>query len=261
MMNLMDLERQYQYREENMQVMNRNKMNDMLKYFFYLCKKNHTSYFQGNGLWNTFVVNYDSLVRKGLQNDIDFYMKANGFQEDAFIYELLHDRNSNQNIHDLIVKKDNYSSITLYNKEIQFMDADQYFENTGLRDFFITQKLKEECFDRSLDLLSYIPGSKAVISYLPNIFVGGYYHAYISCVNGILVDPASNLVLLNQEAKNLLKGQVVFSISKEELHDQLELLNTVNGMSEYDRPQLLKLALFYECSLIEEEEKTDNLRK
>lgn len=259
-MQLIDLENQYQYREENMQIMNRNKMQEMLKYFFYLCQNNHIRYVQGENLWNTFVDNYYSLSEKGFQKEIDLYMKANGFQENAFIYELLHDRNDNHEIQKLIIKQTNKNIISLYNREIEFMDADQYFKNTELEEFFKTKQLAGECFDRSLELLFYLPNSNVIVSYLPNIFAGGYYHAYISCDNGILVDPASNLVLLNQEAKDLLNGQIIFSMNQEEVETELKSLGTIHGIVEYDRPQLLKLALFYECNSIEKE-KIDNIRK
>lgn len=109
--------------------------------------------------------------------------------------------------------------------------------------------------------MSVIKDSEAIVSYLPNLFVGGYYHAYLKCKNGNLVDPASNLVMLNENAKQLLTGDIVFSLTKEQLEQNLKQLQTVERIELYDCPKLLQLALFKECMEIEQIESLENTSK
>ena len=62
--------------------------------------------------------------------------------------------------------------------------------------------------------------------------------------------------MLNEESKHLLDGDVILSMTKEELTLALDQLNEVDRIEAYDRPLLLKLALFYECKEIEKEIKS-----
>lgn len=251
-MTVMDLEEQYQYKEEDMQIENINKMYSVLRYFNFLCKENKIDYQEKQTLWDTFSTNYCMLCQIGKKADINLYMKKNNSNEYSFIYEMLHYRFKDKDISSKLISSSDYVTLDIDNKHFEFKEASSYFKDPKIKEVFM-KKLDKECFDRTLDLVYCIEGSKAIVSYLPNMLVGGYYHAYIECSDGKLIDPASNLIMLNEESKHLLDGDVILSMTKEELTLALAQLNEVDRIEAYDRPLLLKLALFYECKEIEKE--------
>lgn len=244
-MELIDLEEQYQYREEAMKIHNINKMQDVLKYFVYLCKTNNIEYKIGNDLWQSFIINYRKLSENGFQRDIHLYMKTMGAKEYSFLYEALHDKN-------------NKAEALLVDENMEVINASDYFTNTELESFFKERKLAGECFDRTLELVSMTQDSKAIVSYLPNLFVGGYYHAYVKLSDGTIIDPACDLVLLNEEAKKLLSGEIVFEGNSNEIKNTLGTMKEIDGIDDYNRPTLLKLALFCECNVKEEDVEIKN---
>lgn len=259
-MDIKKLDEQYRYREENMKIENKNKMEEILKNFFMFCKKNKIFYKLKGNIWDTFLMNYQNLCNHGLEKDIRLFMKSNGAKETAFLYEyLLSDINNLNHVSELN-EQTGEISLEVENKKLLLAKADTYFENTEIAGIF-KKKLQKECFDRTLELVSIIKDSEAIVSYLPNLFVGGYYHAYLKCKNGILIDPASNLVMLNDEAKQLLKGDIVFSLNNEQIIESLEQLKTVEQIELYERPKLLQLALFKECSEIEALESISHKRR
>lgn len=260
-MDVLKLDEQYMYREENMKIANRNKTQEILKYFYVLSKRNGITYEVANDLWESLCVNYQNLCNHGLEKEIRQFMKSNNANKDAFIYEYIHILSDNANKEQVINEQTGELSIEIENRKFLFAKADNYFKNTKAESIF-KRKLEKECFDRTLDLVSIIENSEAVVSYLPNLFVGGYYHAYLKCPNGILVDPASNLVMLNENAKQLLDGDIVFSFNENQLEQQLKQLKTVERIELYDCPKLLQLALFKECSEIEQTKTyTDTVHK
>ena len=254
--NIIDLEKQNQFREENMNIENRNKIKLVLGYFKLFCKRYNIEYQEKKTLWENFISNYQILCKKGYQSDIKLYMKSLGFNNYAFIYEILHDRS----FRSLLIKNDNKYLLDIGTKHFEFSMASEYFKDLEVKEI-LNKKLEGECFDRTLDLVCCMDGVKAIVTYLPNIFAGGYYHAYIECLDGKLVDPASNLVMLNDEAKRLLEGNVILSMNKDEIKLGLEQLKEVDGIEEYDRPKLLKLALLCECKRVEENLSLNNAVK
>ena len=90
--NIIDLEKQYQFREENMNIENRNKIKLVLGYFKLFCKRYNIEYQEKKTLWENFISNYQILCKKGYQSDIKLYMKSLGFNNYEFIYEILNDR-------------------------------------------------------------------------------------------------------------------------------------------------------------------------
>lgn len=256
-MNIQKMEEQYQYREENMKIYNKNKMQEILKYLFYLCQQKQIKYQTKENYWDTFIVNYKNLHQKGAQRDIHLFMKQNGATLLPFLYEALHYDFKYLEPNPPIKGQDNIYSWTIQNKKFKFAKATEYFENSQLKEIF-QKKTEKECFARTLDLARCIKESKAVVSYLPNLLKGGYYHAYLKCPNGILIDPASNLVMLNHNAKQLLAGEIIFEMNYEEIQNSLKTLTTIEKIEDYKRPKLLKLALFIECSKIEQIESMNN---
>lgn len=259
-MDVVKLDEQYVYREENMKIENSNRMKDLLKYFYVLSKRNKIKYELKDDLWETFVANYHNLCEQGLEKEIQLYMRGNGAKKEAFLYEYLHVliNTSNEIYKNSEPIKEFF--IEIDHTKYLFAKADQYLKNTAA-EHILKRKLEKECFDRTQDLVSVIKDSEAVVSYLPNLFTGGYYHAYLKCKNGVLIDPATNLVMLNEEAKQLLKGDIVFSWNQEQLIQQLKQLETVDKIELYDCPKLLQLALFKECYETESLENKNHRRR
>lgn len=233
-MKLKEIDELYIINEEDMRIINKNKMLELLKNFYYLCKKNNLEYYSSNNIWDSFYINYNNLVDKGLYNDIKMFMNNKDANEIAFIYEYLHS-----------IDGDN-KNIKINNKLFKFENAKKYFDNTNLEKIF-SKKLKGECFDRTLDIVSMLPGSRAIVTYLPNLFEGGYYHAYVKCSDNTIIDPASNMIIKDDFTKELLNGKEIISMNYNEIKNAYqELLLSIDGIEEYDRPLLLKLALYEE---------------
>lgn len=243
-MELKDLDKLYTYKVENQELMNKNKLREVLQYFYILCKRKNIEYYSSNNLWDSFFVNYNNLVNLGLYDDIRLFLKQQKANEMAFIYEYLHYRNNYSELK-------NKNIIELRGKILKFHDAHEYLKNTNLAPIF-SQKLVGECFDRTLDIVSILDESQAVVSYLPNLFVGGFYHGYVRCPDGTLIDPSCNLVIEDEETKELLNGSEIISMTKEEIEATIEEMALINGIEDYDRPQLLKIALYKEYKTLKE---------
>lgn len=244
-MELKDLDELYQYKEENMRIINKNKMLEVLKYFYYLCKKNKIEYYSSNSIWDSFYINYQNLVNINLYEDIRIFMKQKQANEMAFIYEYLHYINQNNELtNDNEIRK----------KHFKVENAKDYFKNTNLESIF-SKKLEGECFDRTLDIVSKLQDSRAVVTYLPNLFQGGFYHAYVKCSDGSLINPASNFVIKDELTKQLLKGTEIISMTYEEIKNTYQELSIIEGITTYDRPILLKIALYEELKAISNNKK------
>ena len=253
-MTVNDLDNIYNIKEENSRIANREKFKYVLKYFYYLCQKNKIQYQLKEDLFDCFIANYQTLSQNDCQSEIDLFLKQQGIKKWSFLHEVLMCRFDNQTVSSLI-KKDNDNTYVLKvaQTELKFKNADTYFKNTEAEKVF-QKKLQGECLDRTLDLAKQIKNSKAIVASLPNLFSGGYYHAYLECADGTLIDPACNLVIEDKATKQLLNGQLIIKKTYEELQLMLPELLAVEGIENYDRPLLLQLTLLQEYKNLEEEE-------
>lgn len=95
----------------------------------------------------------------------------------------------------------------------------------------LKQNLKRECFQRSLEFLEENPSWNIVLSYLPNYFYKGYYHAYVTHEN-YLLDIARNAYFELESGTNLFHGKTLGQFSLEEIMEWISFLNRfIEGFS------------------------------
>ena len=101
------------------------------------------------------------------------------------------------------------------------------------------------CFARSLDFLYENRDYKAVLSYNNNIFVGGYFHAYLE-KDDITLDIAGNALYKSREDKDkVLKGEVLAKLTYDEALDEFaKVLEEIPDLDS-DDDKLQVLALYY----------------
>lgn len=131
---------------------------------------------------------------------------------------------------------------------IRFYKASIYFKNTDLDPIF-SRKLSGYCYARTYDILKKRPNdTKAIISYMPNFFCGGYYHNYVEMAEGIL-DIASNCFYSNlKEANKILNGQIIKKVSYEEIEDDYYKLTKKIPYIDYacQQDKLNALSVYYD---------------
>lgn len=115
-----------------------------------------------------------------------------------------------------IVSQDNQVFIESKIGNVTITKADSIFKGTKSEQIF-TKELIGKCYARTYDFLKLNRKHyKAVVSYLPNAFVGGHYHAYLESKAHIL-DIAGNAVFSHEDAKVIIQGETLLRLSLEEL--------------------------------------------
>ena len=87
----------------------------------------------------------------------------------------------------------------------------------------LSGKLSQECFKKSLEFVKENPNWKVVLSYIPNYFYKGYYHAYLKNEEYVL-DIARNMVLEKKMGEILLDGEIFKELTLEEIEREKNIL-------------------------------------
>ena len=114
---------------------------------------------------------------------------------------------------------------------IRLGKASEYFKDTK-SSYIFNKKLAGECFDRTLEFVRENEEYDAIVSYVPNIFVGGHYHAYAKCGDTI-VDPASNTIYFDSTGDLIEQGDIILT----------DKYSNIGGEIGEETPHLLKKAL------------------
>ena len=141
--------------------------------------------------------------------------------------------------------KSTYVINTVYG-DITVNKASEIFKNTK-SDYIFKRNLLQRCWYRSYDFAKENPDYTIVLSYLPNFFSNGHYHAYLEKDN-ITLDIASNgFYESKSDSQKVLNGEIVKKLSFEEAEETYQTvikeLNNDKATKEYSKLHLL--ALYY----------------
>ena len=231
----------YEFKEVEMGNQDLNKLKTVLSYFRGLArhyKLPYSDYEDIQDITDRFLVNYVELS-KYQKDDIALYLKKQNYNKQALLNEYIYDYlsvNPLVKIEDVpIVNKvttvDNKTILDTNIGKIKLGKASEYFKDTK-SSYIFNKKLTGECFDRTLEFVKENEEYDAIVSYVPNIFVGGHYHAYAKC-DDTIVDPASNAIYFDNTGNLIEQGEIIFS----------DKYTNIGGNIGEETPYLLKKAL------------------
>ena len=231
----------YEFKEVEMRNQDLNKLKTVLSYFRGLArhyKLPYSDYEDIQDITDRFLVNYVELS-KYQKDDIALYLKKQNYNKQALLNEYIYDYlsvNPLVKIEDVpIVNKvttvDNKTILDTNIGMIKLGKASEYFKDTK-SSYILNKKLTGECFDRTLEFVKENEEYDAIVSYVPNIFVGGHYHAYAKC-DDTIVDPASNAIYFDNTGNLIEQGDIIFS----------DKYTNIGGNIGEETPYLLKKAL------------------
>lgn len=117
---------------------------------------------------------------------------------------------------------------------------------SGSKSYHIFEKdLMGQCYERTYEFLRENNDYRAVLSYMPNFFYGGHYHAYLEKDNEVL-DIASNALYYSEQSINkILCGEILAKLTYRQVKQKFnEIENTIPNIG--SKNKLLTLALYYD---------------
>lgn len=225
--------------EDNQAIADRKRLTECLVYFKWLAKKNNLTFEETRNFIDRFFDNY-LILYEHIPNDISLLLQQKGFKEKSALHEMLYRFLENEDQDELIKlpmvnnikQEDNKYIIDTSIGKISLAKASDYFANTNSQ-YIFKKTLTGMCFDRTTEFINENPEYQAIVSYLPNVFIGGHYHAYAK-KDDTIVDPACNAIFFNNTGEIIEQGQILYQTTKEEL---------IKEPDEYDYPKLLVAAL------------------
>lgn len=151
------------------------------------------------------------------------------------LYRFLEDENIEELkklpfVNDIKRENNKYNIDTSIGK-ISLGKASDYFANTRSK-YIFKKTLAGMCFDRTTEFVDKNHKYKAIVSYLPNVFIGGHFHAYAK--NDIIVAPACNAIFFDATGELIEQGKNIYETTSEMLQKESD---------DYDYPELLVAAL------------------
>lgn len=228
----------YEFKEEVMRKANKQVVEQVLMYFKHLANHYKLPYKELSSFAETFIYNYVELS-KYQKDDIRLVLKQKKYNQQALLNECIYEALSSNpliNIEDvpLINKVTNDKDKMILETTvgtIRIGKASEYFKDTK-SSYIFNKQLSGECFDRTLEFVRENEEYDAVVSYVPNIFVGGHYHAYAKC-DDTIVDSASNAIYFDNTGNLIEQGDIIFT----------DKYSNIGGEIGEEPPYLLKKAL------------------
>ena len=228
----------YEFKEEVMRKDDKKVVEQVLMYLKHLAIHYKLPYKEFSNFADTFIYNYVELS-KYQKDDIKLVLKQKNCKQQAILNECIYEALSSNpliNIEDvpLINKATNDKDKMILETTvgtIRLGKASEYFKDTK-SSYIFNKKLTGECFDRTLEFVKENEEYDAIVSYVPNIFVGGHYHAYAK-YNDTIVDPASNAIYFDNTGNLIEQGDIIFT----------DKYANIGGSIGEEIPHLLKKAL------------------
>lgn len=228
----------YEFKEEVMREADKQVLEQVLMYFKHLAIRYNLPYKELTKLQDTFIYNYVELS-KYQKDEVSLLLKQKNCNQQALLNECIYEALSSNpliNIKDvpLINKATNDKDKMILETTvgtIRLGKASEYFKDTQ-SSYIFNKKLTGECFDRTLEFVKENKEYDAIVSYVPNIFVGGHYHAYAKC-NDTIVDSASNAIYFDNTGNLIEQGDIIFT----------DKYANIGGSIGEEIPHLLKKAL------------------
>ena len=227
----------YEFKEEVMANANKKVVEQVLMYLKHLAIHYNLPYKELSSLAEAFIYNYVELS-KYQKDDIKLALKQKNCNQQALLNECIYEALSSNPLIKLeevpIVNKVTKSDIITLETTVgtvKLGKASEYFKDTK-SSYIFNKQLSGECFDRTLEFVRENEEYDAVVSYVPNIFVGGHYHAYAKCGDTI-VDPASNAIYFDSTGDLIEQGDIILTDKN----------SNIGGEIGEEPPYLLKKAL------------------
>lgn len=130
---------------------------------------------------------------------------------------------------------------------IKVSRASELFKNTPSA-YIFDRDLMGRCYDRSYDFAKENWDKyRVVLSYMPNFFQGGHYHAYLENDYSILDIAANSFYRSKEDAKNILCGQIIKKLTYSEIEDDYsDLQREIPEIEVFSSNKLRTLALYYD---------------
>lgn len=149
-------------------------------------------------------------------------------------------------MYDITSKGFQYTLNTKLGK-IELYKASDFFANHPSSYIFV-KPLMNQCYDRTYDFIKENRDYTAVLSYMPNFFRGGHYHAYLERGSEVL-DIASNSFYESKEfADKVLTGELVKKVSFEQIEEDYARVKRECPDLERDDKKLHILTLYYDIN-------------
>lgn len=132
---------------------------------------------------------------------------------------------------------------TIYGN-ITVSKASEIFKDTK-SNYIFKKELMQKCWNRSYDFAKENPDYTIVLSYLPNFFSSGHYHAYLEKGSTTLDIASNGLYESKNDSKKVLNGEIIKKLSFEEAEETYqkvtEKINNKKLIKEYAKLHLLSL--------------------
>lgn len=131
-----------------------------------------------------------------------------------------------------------------YKLETILGSIEVYKANEILDSSVFDKQLMGQCYERTYDYIKENNQARAIISYMPNFFYGGHYHAYVKNEDSILDIAANALYYKKEYADKILCGDKLLELSYKQVKKKYQTIkHTTPQLS--DKNKLLTLALYY----------------
>jgi len=255
--NLLD---QKELREKQTDIMDLAVASEVLMEFFDTCSKDISSYIDTGNYIEDLLENYFLFKNTSVGESLEKIMKQYNFNYTNSIHNAIYyllgrewdlvGRNTNPTlwpgITQILAIGPNYRLDTNLGI-IKVSKASDIFKNTD-SSYIFDRELMMRCYSRSYEFIEKNRDQyKVVLSYLPNFFRGGHYHAYLENDSSILDIAANSIYLNKEEAKNVLTGNVICKISYDEVEERYkDIEREIPDINNLNSSRLHTLALYYD---------------
>ena len=115
--------------------------------------------------------------------------------------------------------------------------------------YIFDKPLMGRCFERSYDVIKGNKNQyKVVLSYMPNFFAGGHYHAYLESDDSSILDVAANSYYDNDSNSDfVLNGRIIKKLNFYEIERLYNnLYKRMPELKNRSKTKLLTLSLYYD---------------
>ena len=107
------------------------------------------------------------------------------------------------------------------------------------------KQLMGQCYERTYDYIKENTKASAILSYMPNFFYGGHYHAYVEREDGILDIAANAFYYKKESADKILCGDKIAKLTYKQAKQKYQTIKNTTPQVE-SKNKLLTLALYYD---------------
>lgn len=259
-MTLQNLLDQEKIREKQADIIDFDVAGEVLTEFFDVCSQDFDSYIDTGNYIEDLLENYFLLKNTSDGELLERIMRQYNFNYSMSIHNAIYyllgqewdliNRNTNPSlwpgVSKILVNGSNYQLDTSLGK-VNVSKASNIFKKTRCS-YIFNRELMMHCYSRSYEFAKANRDKcKVVLSYMPNFFRGGHYHAYLEN-NSSILDIAANSFYLNKEdAKKIINGDIICKISYDEIEERFkDIKREIPDLNNFKSSKLHTLALYYD---------------